>query len=288
MQFKADNCHDLVQSMTWTCLVDTPAHHQNPLFGRYFPSYQALKNAADAANITYAPGLFEALTSDTPPTVEFFKSLPTGPTDQFGDYALVLEKDGCPTLIYFGSGTGAMYGVFSRWRGYDKKQSLPRWVSDALSRGYKIVHKGLLSWCPIPTAALVPIQRLLFIANEATYGYGLWGMRDRCDDYGMKHICRWNIKKLEYGGLCGHCSLSDSIRGNFDLTAEELEALAVENKERMRKKTSDHYYRNMAENYSDFLDRMYEYRERYNEANPGRAVENQRKLRNKNVENKSF
>lgn len=208
--------------------------------------------------------------------------------DVWGDYALVLEKDGCITLVYFGSGTEVEVGVKRRWGDYDRLKSLPRWVADALNNGYKIVHKGLLNWQPIPSAALVPRCRLMYVAFEATWSYSLWGMRKCYGDYSMSHICPWNINTLEYGGLCGHCALSDAIMGNFDLTAEELEALAAEKPERQRQKKQDTHYRNMAENYDEYLDQMAKNSAKYREDYPGRPQELQRNLRAKNVEEKSF
>ena len=89
----------------------------------------------------------------------------------------MLEKNGCRPRIYIGSGTSASRGITARLKQYDDGFLISTWVQEALDNGFIIVHKGLLCWCPIPTAAFVPIYRLLFIAMEATFSYVLWAMR---------------------------------------------------------------------------------------------------------------
>jgi hypothetical protein len=58
-------------------------------------------------------------------------------------------------------------------------------------------------------------------------------MRTVTKDYGMAHICRWDREDLDYDGLCTHCCMNEGVSGNFELSAEQLEALSVEkNKKR--------------------------------------------------------
>jgi hypothetical protein len=46
---------------------------------------------------------------------------------------------------------------------------MPMHVEKALNEGYTIVHKGLLCWSSIPTAALQPRIRLLFVALDTAF-----------------------------------------------------------------------------------------------------------------------
>lgn len=76
MPLEATTSFELVTSVTWICLNDTPFHHKNPLFARFFTSPAILESIASAASLTFCPDLFEVLNAESPPTLEWFKSLP--------------------------------------------------------------------------------------------------------------------------------------------------------------------------------------------------------------------
>jgi hypothetical protein len=217
-----------VLSITWTCLSDTPFNQKNTLFARFFTSQAVFEEVASTASLVFSPGLFEVLQGATPPTIQFFKSLPTDTSSRWGVYVIVLEKPSCRSRIYIGSGTNSIGGVRSRLKQYDDGLLLPRYIEYALDEGYTIVHKGLLCWIPKPTAATQPVNRLLFVALEATFAYIFWAMRTRTRDYGMGHICLWDRNTLEYDGCSSHCCLNEAILGDFDLSAEQLETQAIE------------------------------------------------------------
>jgi hypothetical protein len=248
----------LVLSTTWTCLCDTPSWQKNSLFARFFTSQADLEEVASTASIAFAPGLFEVLQAATPPTVEFFKTLPTDTTAlRWGIYVIVFEKTGCRPIIYIGSGTNTYGGVRSRLKQYDDGFLLPRYVAKALDDGFDIVHKGLLCWIPKPTASNVPVQRLLFFALEATFTYMFWTLRARNRHYGMGHICLWDRKTLEYDECCSHCALNEGILGEFDLTPEQLEAQAIEKEEKRlvmkAENATNYHFKQMEVNYDEYI-----------------------------------
>ncbi|KAJ9655835.1 carbamoyl-phosphate synthase (glutamine-hydrolyzing) cpa2 [Neophaeococcomyces mojaviensis] len=227
----------LVLQLMWTLLDSVSPRNMHYNFTKVLPSLDVLEYMLASASLVFAPGLFEVIRASTPPTVAYFKSLPTDCTKIWGVYLLVLEKKGCRPKIYVGSGTQFEYGVSSRWSQYDHKRKLPRYVEQALKEGYRIVHKGLLCWTPIPSPTVVPVLRVLFVAIEATFTFVLWAVH--CDtDYGfgLRHICLWDIDTLEYDGACGHNPLMEGVVSDLDLSAEELEAQAALYKER-RKET---------------------------------------------------
>ena len=217
MSFSAPTLFQLVVLITWTCLDDTPFYQKNTLFARFITSQEVLGSIASTASLVFCPGLFEVLQAATPPDLAFFKSLPTATSKHWGIYVILLEKPGFWPKIYIGSSTNVPGGVTYRLKQHDDEILLPLWVEDALDHGYAIVHKGLLCWIPIPTAALVPVSRLLFLALEATFSYIFWGMKAKLGDYGMGHICLWDRDTMEYGGLCSHPCLNEGIQGDFEL-----------------------------------------------------------------------
>lgn len=74
-------------------------------FRALFPDLQAITDCYKTCKVKWAPGLIDALSSTTPPTIAFFESLPYVDTTDFVVYALVIEKLGELTYLYPGSGT---------------------------------------------------------------------------------------------------------------------------------------------------------------------------------------
>lgn len=78
------------------------------------------------------------------------------------------------------------------------------------------------------------------MAMEAAFSFLFWSMQPSNKDYGMSACCPWPRDSFLYGGLCSHAPLIESVRGHFDLSSEQLEALAVEVKERTRNRMADY------------------------------------------------
>lgn len=214
--------------MTWTCLNDTPNSCKNPLFLAYMAIRTEFEAIASLATISFAEGLFDVLRATTPPSIDFFKTLSTQTLDCWAVYVIVLEKTGCRPRIYVGSATNANAGLQRRFSEYDNLHGLPKYVEASIKEGFQIVHKAPLCWIDIPSPSKVPYHRLLMIALEATFAYLLWAMKSVCKDFGMGHIALWDRFNLPWDGLCSHCCLIEMVRGDFGLTAEELEAVSAE------------------------------------------------------------
>jgi hypothetical protein len=270
----------LVMLMAWTCLADTPFNKKRTEFARFFTSREALETYALAASLSFAPGLLDVLQADLSPKLDFFKSLPTETLHYWGVYVIVLEKPNHPAKIYIGTGT-ALAGIGIRFRQYDMDERLPSRMHIARIDGYEITHKGLLCWMKIPPPALVPISRLLFILLEATFAYAFWAMdvssEHRFPD--MRHLCRWEIDEIEYPGLCSHCCLDEGFHGDFDLTAEQLEAQAEEKEgKRLLMKAdnaTNYHYKQMAENYDEYVTNANARVAKSRALNPGRDAKHQ-------------
>ena len=57
-------------------------------------------------------------------------------------------------------------------------------------------------------------------------------MKSQTKDYKMGTCCPWDRSSFPYRGLCSHNPLLEVPRGRFDLSPEQLEAIAVETKKR--------------------------------------------------------
>lgn len=153
--------------LLWGCLSLTPAKLKNPIYARIIATSVILQKFLSDSLLEFAPGLQNVFQASTPPTVAFFKSLPSYTVKCWVVYLLVLEKTSSRPKICIGSATDTVRGAVSRLKEYDTHHHLPRYVKEALDDGYIIVHKGLLCWSPIPIARKILIVRALFIVIEA-------------------------------------------------------------------------------------------------------------------------
>lgn len=222
---------EVVVTLVWACLQVPGA--QNYLFAQLFFALEVVSDIAAVTSLTFCPGLQEVLNAPSPPDVSWFKSLPANHLGRWGVYVLVFKQPEHKPHLYCGSATEVGRGISSRWALYDRHNlylrdnvdGLPSGVLKAFRAGFKITHKGLLVTAPIASAANVPTYRLLFYALEATFSFMFWMMHS--NKYLLYHACtRWPVDSFKYKGLCSHSALRDPIAGCFDLSADQLIALA--------------------------------------------------------------
>ncbi|TKA63192.1 hypothetical protein B0A55_10202 [Friedmanniomyces simplex] len=222
----------LVLMVVWACL-NLPMKRK--IFLQVIFSERYLLEIASAASLAFAPGLLDAVQSATPPSVEWFKRLPSNASRCWAVYALVLEKLDAVTMIYIGSGTNAR-GLSQRWGVYDRLSwtQLPRHVTTALRDGYTITHKGTLCWAPIPSADNLPRFRLLFLALETAFACLFWAFKSRRSSHHLLSCCPWALSSFTYAGLCSHSALEDATATGLDLTAKQLNDMRTQSKEKTR------------------------------------------------------
>ncbi|KAM3086920.1 hypothetical protein ACMFMG_012166 [Clarireedia jacksonii] len=168
MSQQVSDIQEYVLWLLWTFLSLIPALSKNNVHDAILTSQDVAEKLMKDSLLDFAPGLFDALQAKSPPTIAFFKGLPSKCKRLWGVYVLVLEKEGCRYKIYVGSGT-ASSGVTKRWHQYDKLEFLPRHIKDALDDGFAITHKGLLCWAPIPNVVATFSVRVLFLALESAF-----------------------------------------------------------------------------------------------------------------------
>jgi hypothetical protein len=119
--------------------------------------------------LAFAPGLLDVLQANVPPSIAYFKSLPTYCKKLWAVYVIVFEKRRYRPKIYIGNSTHSESGVYQRLRQYDSMINVPKDVRAALDDGYKITHKALLCWAPLPKAAARFPLRVLFLVLETAF-----------------------------------------------------------------------------------------------------------------------
>lgn len=207
--------------LCWNILTLTAAKIKNPTHGLIFTSQEVMSGVL--SNVSFAPGLLDAFQAPIPPTLAFFKSLPTADEGIFAIYLIVLEKLGFLPKIYVGSGLDKAMGVRPRLRQYKTgKRATPN-VKKALSDGFVITHKGILCSAPIPSSETRFQLRALFLILESLCTFTLWAMHSKTATYGMPDLCPWPINDLGYDGCCSHTPLQECIPGEYDgLTPEQI------------------------------------------------------------------
>lgn len=121
MAYDAADILSLILLLTWTCFTTTPDRRKHHVFKKVLASKEIFQELCSSASLSFAPGLLEVLKSATPPTVAFFKTLPTEfSTKRWAIYLLVLEKRHCRPKIYVGTGTAAKRGIRARMSNYDE------------------------------------------------------------------------------------------------------------------------------------------------------------------------
>ncbi|KAJ4374108.1 Dolichyl-phosphate-mannose--protein mannosyltransferase 1 [Neocucurbitaria cava] len=219
----------LMASLTWSNINLTPKCTKNAAYDLVLASQELLEELMNESGVVFAPSLLDAVQSAMHPALSDFKSLSVLPGKWWAVYLLVLEKPGSRPKIYIGSGTNRYGGVSERLRMYDSESVLPMYVKRALDNGYAITHRGFLCWAPLPKEGKIYLYRLLFLALESMFSLVFWAMVSRTKDYGLPHLCPWDIESLDYDGCCTHTALMEGIVGAEDgLTLEQIAAKETE------------------------------------------------------------
>lgn len=289
MATSTQSVDEAIPPLVWACFSTTKESQRHPVFSNAISDYGALIELLSRLPLDFAPGFFDVLQSQTPPSTEFFQSLPAVQKKQWGVYLILLQKAGCSDQIYVGSGTDAKSSSIARLVQYDNDHQVPRHVKRALQDGYSIAHKGIICASPIPTPSLVPITRVLFVAIEAACAFALWAIKQgkKAPSYSyMSQLCPWDVQSLPYIGLCSHNPLHEAVAGDHGFSADELEAQAaiirqrraayyVQWRQKAKEDNAQHYRRKTREN-----------RRLYIQRHPDRERENNLRTIRKAVEEK--
>jgi hypothetical protein len=243
-----DDCAFILDKI-WTAM-SRPNQRYNPLFNLFFPTDGDLHDTAGETKFRVSNGLIDKMTADSPPDPEFWKTLPRRvPKDKsWGDYVVHMEKEGERPRDYFGSATSEDGGFDTRLPVYDyplNLSALPKYVAQAVSEGYRITHVGILISGPKPAPAQIPTFRLFYVAAEATLAMWFWAFNYRDKNHPDLECCAWDLDAFQYDGVCSHSAFKEGIRGNFELTAEELEAVAATRAERHRQDRLEDYHKSV-------------------------------------------
>ncbi|CAN9367521.1 unnamed protein product [Alternaria alternata] len=273
----------LVDDLTFK-LVNVPAPHwyMNPEFGVLFEKRSSYDSIAACSPLTFAPNLHEVLTSSTPPSLDYFTSLPQAIIRQWAVYAIVMAKAGEKSGLYIGSGTNGTYGVTTRLSQYKPGGSmLPRFVKRAFEQGYHIAHRGLICLTPLPTPGLAPRVRARFLGLEALFACLFFATVPAITDMYFEHLLLWKRDQVTWKPLCSHLPLNEKIPGDLEMGFEELEIVAAMRTRHLRAYVEKRRADSRAKDPDAYRARDRVVKNAWNKAHPGRAVDTARKVRKK-------
>lgn len=107
---------------------------------------------------------------------------------------------------------------------------------------------------------------------EAAFSFLFWTIISEVKDYGIGICCPRPRDSFSYGGLCSHNALIKMVVGNFDLSDEQLEAIAAEIKEKNRLYQANYYQHLRAQDPEGLTARTREASARYNKNSHDKAL----------------
>ncbi|EQB50815.1 hypothetical protein CGLO_09708 [Colletotrichum gloeosporioides Cg-14] len=157
-----EELREIVDGMTYCAVTpDAPDWYLNPVFKAILGAEDGvLESLCDDHPLFFADHFLRVLQDDARPSLDFFRLISSPARSDkpiWGVYSLVLEKVGCPAMLYVGSRTDAILGVYSRLKAYEKVDgsNIPQLVRKAI-KDHTISHSGVLYWHDLPSAAHVP------------------------------------------------------------------------------------------------------------------------------------
>jgi hypothetical protein len=182
----------------------------------------AWNSAVAEEKLSTAPGLQSVLESSSPPSLDFFKTLPQ-PSDsqqQWGVYVLLLERPGSKAKLYVGSGTDALDRIQARARKYDSGRGpYSQLTQQALNDGYTVSSFGMLCWIDLPSSVQVLRQRARMLVLEAVFAIAFNACRKTiADELYIDDFHLWQRQDVEWDPLCTHLSLCEKVAANVHLS----------------------------------------------------------------------
>jgi hypothetical protein len=280
-----------VDDLTFQILhITAPDLRNNPQFQILFSERSLYDSISACSPLEFAPGLHDVLSSPDPPSIAFFKSLPFISGDRsWAIYAVVMEKDGCPTKIYIGSGTNSDYGVSARANCYYPGcPTLPHYVKLAFQQGYHIAHIGLLCWSHLPTPGLVPRVRARFLCVEALFTCLFHAAIPKSTDVYYDHLLLWERASVTCQPLCSHLPLSEKIMGDIEMSEEELEIVAALKKAAAARRIKEWRAAKRAKDVDAYQANDRKMKNAWTEKNRGRVNKTAAKVRGNAITSKRF
>jgi hypothetical protein len=218
-----------------TVQLDAPAWWLHLIFKVIFSDRAVYDEVCATCPLTFAEGLSEVLDCPTPPSLDYFRSLPRVKlTDQdlpncWAVYAHIFEKAGRKPRLYIGSAT-AEKGAKLRLKKYESTAvsvKQPRFVELARKQGFVKTHTALLAWSKIPHFRHISRARQRYLGIEGVFQMLFFASIFNNYEPEWVDFMPWCREDVEWEPLCSHISFNECIRDPslLDLDFEALDKL---------------------------------------------------------------
>lgn len=252
----AHSTFNLIITLVWINLAHVSVNFLHPYHSIFITSLYVLDAACSYLNLEFAPGLWDVLTSRTPPGLEWLKNLPSprSEKDKYGVYLIVLEKKGWRPRVYIGSSVSAG-GYYLRTSQYHQKlnnMSIPRSIMRSINLGFEITHIGILARCSNATIPAVfnEMARLIILNLECTltrifftrtiikdwFRHNVEMDAHLFADCFLPGLVYWTSDSVEWDGLNTHSPISiyETPTRSFGLDDETVKDAEAKRRERRR------------------------------------------------------
>ncbi|KLO86133.1 Uncharacterized protein Y057_14050 [Fusarium fujikuroi] len=198
----------------------------NPKFPMVFDA-DTYDFIAYSSPLTFSESLSDVLSSTHPPTIDYFKSLPSPPdelTKHWGVYLHILKKNGEKPRVYIGSGTNMTHGLRGRLRTYKGPvdQTTPKAMAQSYAAGFKLTHTTLLCWTPIPELVVRYKAQCRMLLVEGLFQMVFFAQSySRAEPLWLPYV-PWSRSQIQWEPLCRHTSWNEFVKDECDLTDEQL------------------------------------------------------------------
>lgn len=218
--------------------INAPDWYINPDFKIAFSDRSDFDSITDTCKLSLSSEAASMLSSSGPPRYKDFLKLPAPRRSTWAVYVVCVESDDGHQAVYVGSGTHAEKGVLNRVQSYTNPASsvLPRHVGIAFKRGHRLAHVGIICSIDLPSPGLVPRARGLILAAETYSSIVFFAIFPMITDSWVDHLQLWSRDNvaIDWAPLCSHLALSEGIRGDLQITSEELEIASAARRARIR------------------------------------------------------
>lgn len=181
-------------------------------------------------------------------------------------------------------------GHHSRLNTYENytHNMLPRMERLKYDQGYELGQVAPLCWAPIPAPSLRPKARMKFLATEAAFTCIFFSAFAAIMDSTWSVLMPWTRQDVSWLPLNTHLPLNERIRGDLELSSEELEVIHTQRVTRTKQLDHAAYKRRTTTNRVQYLESRRAATKKWSGKNTGSNVARTRKSRANALRTRKF
>ncbi|KAJ5026596.1 hypothetical protein PSV09DRAFT_2258143 [Bipolaris maydis] len=210
--------------------LDAPHWWREPAFKASFGQEDVFRDVCRQDRHWFAEGLLEVLNSPTPPSLDYFRSLPVAIPKMWKKhwvvYLHIYEREGRKPRLYIGS-TTSEGGAHARLSHYINPggSAIPRLVREAIKEGFTRTHTTILCYSQIPEVRHRPKTSQRYLGVEGIFQMLFFACRYDKFEPNWIDMVPWSREDVEWDPLCIRTAFSEYGHRDLDITPEEFEVM---------------------------------------------------------------